>query len=231
MENILVVAPHPDDETLGCGGTLLKMKSLGHKVNWLIITAITPPRHAKHDTGENAIYERINERENEIKNVASFYEFEKVSRMDIQTTTVDSIPFGDLVKMTADILENIKPTVLFIPYINDVHTDHYFSTKAVLSCCKWFRYPDIRFILFYETISETDFNINPADRKINLNVYVDITDFYEKKIKAIQLYPSELASPPFPRSIETIEALALLRGSQCGAQKAEAFELLKGTIF
>jgi LmbE family N-acetylglucosaminyl deacetylase len=85
--------------------------------------------------------------------------------------------------------------------------------------------------LFYETISETDFNINPSDRKINLNVYVDISEFWEKKIRAIQIYSSELANFPFPRSIKAIESLASIRGSQCGVEKAEAFELLRGIIF
>jgi hypothetical protein len=100
-----------------------------------------------------------------------------------------------------------------------------------LSCCKWFRYPSIKYILFYETISETDFNINPADRKINLNIYVDITRFYEKKMQIMHNYSTELGDFPFPRSIKAIESLASLRGAQCGVEKAEAFELLRGVIF
>jgi LmbE family N-acetylglucosaminyl deacetylase len=104
-------------------------------------------------------------------------------------------------------------------------------SKAVLSCCKWFRYSSIKNILYYETISETDFNINRADEKINLNVYVDISKYYEKKIEAMKIYASELSDFPFPRSLKAIEALASLRGSQCGVEKAEAFELLRGVIY
>jgi LmbE family N-acetylglucosaminyl deacetylase len=172
----------------------------------------------------------IRNREKEIDQINAIYNFDNVIKMEISTTKVDEVPFGELVYKFSVIIKNIEPSIMFIPYINDVHTDHYFVAKAVLSCCKWFRNRSIKFILFYETISETDFNINPSDRKINLNVYVDISEFWEKKIKAIHIYSSELADFPFPRSIRTIESLANLRGSQCGVEKAEAFELLRGTI-
>jgi LmbE family N-acetylglucosaminyl deacetylase len=172
----------------------------------------------------------IKKREEEIVQINSIYDFNNVIKMGIHTTKVDEIPFGELISKFSAIIKEIKPSIVFIPYINDVHTDHYFVTKAVLSCCKWFRNQSIKHILFYETISETDFNINPSDRKISLNVYVDISDFWKKKIEAIRVYSSELADFPFPRSIKAIEALASLRGSQCGVEKAEAFELLRGVI-
>ncbi|GHV86598.1 hypothetical protein AGMMS50230_22060 [Spirochaetia bacterium] len=158
------------------------------------------------------------------------YCFDKIEKLEIPTTKVDQLPIGDLIGKFAKVINTIKPTTVLMPYINDVHTDHYFVTKAVLSCCKWFRYPSIRNVLYYETISETDFNINTADKKINLNVYVDISKYYDKKIEAIKIYSSELSDFPFPRSLKSIDALASLRGSQCGAEKAEAFELLRGVI-
>jgi LmbE family N-acetylglucosaminyl deacetylase len=172
----------------------------------------------------------IKNREEEIEQVSSIYGFDSVIKMKIPTTKVDEIPFGELVSKFSLLIKEIRPSVVFIPYINDVHTDHYFVSKAILSCCKWFRNQCVKYILFYETISETDFNINPADRKINLNIYVDISKFWKKKIKILQVYSSELADFPFPRSIKSIESLANLRGSQCGVEKAEAFELLRGII-
>jgi LmbE family N-acetylglucosaminyl deacetylase len=224
-----VIAPHPDDETLGCGGTLLKMKHLGHRINWMIATQIPPPDKNTRELEELRV--AIENREKEIGQVNEIYGFDSVIKMKIPTTTIDEISFRELVSRMSLVIKEIEPSIVFVPYINDVHTDHCFIAKAMLSCCKWFRYRSIKYILFYETISETDFNINPADRKINLNIYVDISEFWEKKIQALQIYASELGNFPFPRSIKAIESLANLRGSQCGAEKAEAFELLRGIIF
>lgn len=221
MKNILVVAPHPDDETLGCAGTLLKLKEQGACIEWLIVTCINP-------TSENST--RIATRKSEIEQVQLLYNFAQTHMLDIPTTRVGEVPFSDLVGKIGGLFEKIKPELILIPFCNDAHTDHYYTSKAVLSCCKWFRHSDIQSVLYYETPSETNFNLNSAETPFSPNIYVDITPFWEKKIEILNIYKSELGDFPFPRSVDALQALAMLRGSECGAKRAEAFQLLRGVF-
>lgn len=219
---VIVVTPHPDDETIGCGGTLLALKEKGYCINWVIITSVYK------ENGYSS--ERIKSRAREIKKVKLEYAFDKVIEVGIPTTKVDEISKGELVSKISKIFNEIKPNIVFTPFINDVHTDHKMISEAVISCSKWFRYPYIEKILYYETISETDFNIDPSSRAFFPNVYFDISLYLDKKMEIMKIYDSELSDFPFPRSERAIRSLAYLRGSQSGVQAAEAFQLLRANI-
>lgn len=221
-KKVIVISPHPDDETLGCGGTLLALKNKGYSINWLIITGLYKVNGFTE--------ERIESRSNEINNVRKMYGFDEVSDLGIATTKVDSVPVGDLVFSISEVLKKIRPNIVFTPFINDVHTDHKIISEAVISCSKWFRHPYIESVLYYETISETDFNIDSSKRSFCPNVFIDISSYLETKIEILKIYESELAEFPFPRSEKTIRNLAHLRGSQSGSEAAEAFELLRTNI-
>lgn len=220
--NVIVIAPHPDDETLGCGGTLLMLKDKGYSINWLIITTIFQE--------QGFLPEKISLRTQEIEKVCEMYDFDKVIKMEIPTTKVDEISIGTLIANISKIFNEIKPNIIFTPFIKDVHTDHRIISEAVLSCTKWFRYPFIEKVLYYETLSETDFNIDSTASKFTPNIYVDISGYIDRKIDIMNIYASEFGEFPFPRSEKTIRSLAYLRGSQCGAEEAEAFELLRANI-
>ncbi len=219
----MIVAPHPDDETLGCGGTLLKLKARGAKLYWLIVT--TTPQNL---VGGGYCSERAKAEEKQILAVRDAYGFDEVVRIDIPPTEVDRVPTGELVGRIGAAFSKLQPDTVFLPFVNDAHSDHFHTGKAALSCCKWFRYPFVKNVLFYETLSETDFNINAAEQKIGLNVYVDISEYFERKMEIMQIFKEEMGEFPFPRSREAIESLAALRGAQCGALRAEAFALLRG---
>jgi len=222
MKNILVVAPHPDDETLGCGGTILLLKGQGYKIFWLIVTSMSQ---------ENGFTkERIEKRQIEVELVSNAYGFECVKNLGIPPTKVGEIPFGSLVQMISKEFNEIKPNILLLPFYNDVHTDHKIAVEACLSCTKWFRYPYVETVLAYETLSETDFNINTCNNKFEPNVYIDISDYLERKIQIMNTYKSELSHFPCPRSEKAINSLAYLRGAQCGSMAAEAFELQRANI-
>ena len=221
-KRILVIAPHPDDETLGCGGTLLLLKEKGYSINWLIVTSIS-----EKDGFSRA---RIESRKNEIKLVAKEYNFDNIYNLDIPAAKVDEISKSSLVQMISNVFKQIMPNIIFLPFYNDVHTDHKIIAEASLSCTKWFRYPYVEKVLFYETISETDFNINSTVKKFEPNVYIDVSSYLDKKIDIMNIYESEISEFPFPRSEKAIRSGAYLRGAQCGAQAAEAFELLRAKI-
>lgn len=218
MQKVVVVTVHPDDETLMCGGTLLKHHYLGDEINWLIITNVS------EKFGWNI--EFINKRQVEIGKVANFYGFNRIIKLDFPTTQLDTIPRGDLISKISDVFKTIKPEIIYLPNKSDVHSDHQITFEAAYSCTKSFRYPFIRKVLMGETLSESEFGPALKGETFNPNVFVDITDYIDKKKEIMRVYESEVMEPPFPRSMENIEALARYRGARAGVHFAEAFELL-----
>jgi LmbE family N-acetylglucosaminyl deacetylase len=219
---IVVIAPHPDDETLGCGGTLLKHKAENDEVHWLTVTGISPERGFSR--------EAVEKREHELTRVAKLYSFDSVHHLRFPTMMLDTIPMGEIVKAISAVFRQVQPEIVYMPYRGDIHTDHHVVFDAVASCTKWFRYPSVKRVLAYETLSETDFGMNPDNNGFRPNVFVDISAFLQKKIDIMNVYDSEVAEFPFPRSSQAIQALATLRGAAAGCRAAEAFMLLKEII-
>lgn len=219
MSTVLVVAPHPDDETLGCGGTILRHIDEGDSVCWLIIT------HISEELGFPK--ERIEQREHEIEQVAAAYGMGQTFNLKFPTTRLDVQPTTTLVEAIDDVLQEIEPEVVYVPHRNDFHTDHAAVFDAMESCAKWFRYPSIQRILAYETLSETGFSLDPDGEAFRPTVFVDVTGYVEKKISIMKIYESEIETHPFPRSASSIRSLATLRGTATGTKAAEGFILLR----
>ena len=218
MNKVLIIAPHPDDETLGCGGTLLKHGSSGDEIHWLIVTNITEKYGWE--------IEKVSRRQEEIKKVSKAYGFKSVHKLDFPTMKLDAIPISELVNKISNVIKKVKPHFIYLNDQNDIHTDHQIVFKAVMSSSKSFRHPYIQRILNYETLSETEFTAPLQGKAFQPNVFVDITKFFEKKGKIMLEYDSEVMDPPYPRSLDVIEALAKYRGSRIGVKYAEAFSLL-----
>jgi len=215
---ILAIAPHPDDETLGCGGTLLKQKNVGDKIYWMIATNI------QNENGWPE--EEVQKRQKEICKVSEMYGFEKTFKLDFPTTMLDKISYRDLIVKMSEVIQEIKPSTVYLPNRSDVHTDHQVIFKAAISCCKNFRAPFINKILMYECLSETEFAPALREYAFTPNVFVDISEYLNRKLEILKIYDSEIREPPFPRSIETVINLAQYRGSRIGKKYAEAFYLL-----
>ena len=214
----LVVAPHPDDEVLGVGGTLLRRKSEGAVIGWLIVTGIS--------TDFGWTEESVRLRNSKIEKITEIFSFDEVYKLGFPTTKLDTLPMGDLISKISSCIKTFEPEELFIPHSCDVHSDHRIVFDSVVSCTKWFRYPFVKRILAYETLSETDFSISFI-KSFNPNVFIDISKHLETKLKAMDVYESELGNFPFPRSHKAIVALANTRGASSGYIAAEAFELLR----
>ena len=212
---VLVVAVHPDDETLGCGGTLLKHKANGDEIHWLICTTIDK---------NNSYYKT---RENEIEKVSNLYNFDSVHNLQLKTMQVDEYNISELVNKISQIIKKVQPNIIYLPFKGDVHSDHRKIYEASYSCTKSFRYPFIKKIYMVETLSETEFAPSTIEDSFVPNVFVDISEFFEKKIEIMKVFQSEISEHPFPRSEKNIRALATLRGATCGCEYAESFVLLK----
>jgi len=222
VNKVVVVAPHPDDETLGCGGTILRHIAEGDAVHWLIVT------HIAEDLGFSK--ERVTKREEEIRTIANRYGLSQTTNLAFPTTRLDRTPIGEVVQAIGSVFRDVEPQVVYVPYRGDIHTDHAVVFDAVASCTKWFRYPSIRRVLAYETPSETDFALDPDTNGFRPNVFVDVTEYLDDKISIMQVYDSELGTHPFPRSESSIRALATLRGAAAGCEAAEAFMLLRERV-
>ena len=218
MKKILVVAPHPDDETLGCGGVLLKEKSMGNDLYWIIASCDNV------DKDNNVI---ASEQTPQIQKVSEKYRFKEVYQLPFIAANLDQYGMSEFVSRIGNVIRKIKPEIIYIPYPGDVHSDHKRVFEAAMACTKWFRYPWILSVYAYETLSETDFGINPDNNGFRPNSFVDISDFIEEKITIMKIYESEIGEHPFPRSEKAIVSLATFRGATCGCQAAEAFMLLK----
>lgn len=219
MSKVLVLAVHPDDETLGCGGAILKHKAEGDQVFWLIATCMT--QGAGFSKGD------ISRREREIKTVAKRYGFSGVHELGIPATQVDQVPMGELVKRISAVFREVEPEIVYLPFFGDVHSDHRLIFQATQSCTKTFRCPSISKLLMMETISETEFAPATEGATFVLNYFVDITGFLDAKIEIAKLYETEIGKHPFPRSEENIKALATFRGATAGCIHAESFMILK----
>jgi LmbE family N-acetylglucosaminyl deacetylase len=219
MSIVLAIAPHPDDETLGCGDTLLRHRADGDDIHWLIATDMT------EDTGFAA--DKIEAREKEISAVAEAYGFASVTRLGFPATRLDTLAKGDLIAAVGKAVETIQPETIYAPFPGDVHSDHRVTFEAVAACTKQFRYPSVRRIIACEIPSETDFGIDLEEKPFRPNLFVDVSGFVDETIRIMETYDGEMGDFPFPRSEKAIRALATLRGSQAGCDAAEAFMVLK----
>jgi len=219
MKKVIVISAHPDDETLGVGGTLLRHADNGDEIYWIIVTDIYEK--------DGVLAQRVIERSNEIEKVSFLYGFTKTFKLGYSSAKLDTTHIPDLVKSISKIFNEVEPEVIYSLNRSDAHSDHRIIFDATMACTKSFRYPFIKQLLMYECISETEFAPSLSEKVFIPNYFVDITDYIDKKIDIMKVFKSELAPAPFPRSIENIRALAIFRGCSVGVNAAESFQLLK----
>ena len=205
--NVIVISSHPDDEMIGCGGTLLKHKANNDKIGWVIITNV--------DESQGFSRERVNSRQIEIEEVAKEVGFDSVFKLDFPTTSLSSKVFNEF-----------KPEIIYTVNRSDAHSDHRYTFDAVGSCIKSFRYPFIKKVLMYECLSETEFAPALNEKVFLPNHFVDISTYYDEKERILKIYESEIGEHPFPRSLRNLKALATYRGATAGVEYAEAFQLI-----
>lgn len=222
MKRVLVVAPHADDETMGCGGTLLRHISEGDSVHWVVVTGLRE--------GGRFTKDQIKKRDAEIKQVKSAYRFTSAQVLEFPSARLDQTPLDEIISKMRELTKRVLPNLIYVPYRGDAHSDHSIVFDASAACAKWFRNPSVTRFLAYETLSETDFSLNPDTFGFRPNVFVGIADYLERKIKILSIYKMEMGRFPFPRSEKAVRALASLRGAASGFVSAEAFMLLKEVL-
>ena len=213
---ILVIAPHPDDEIISMGGSISRFIKAGIKVHVVIVTKATEDLFSKSSIEQTRI---------EAKKVSKFLGVEKLHFLDgFPAAKLDTIPHFKLNEKLLEILQRIKPKLLFIPHGQDIHKDHQLVHESALVASR----PNSNIyqpkqIMAYETLSETEWGLSPFVP----NVFIDISDHIDSKINAMKIYGSQLKKIPHTRSIDSIKSLARFRGGTINVKYAEAFMLVR----
>jgi LmbE family N-acetylglucosaminyl deacetylase len=219
--NILVVAPHPDDEVLGCGGSIAHHVARGDTVHVLVVTKgdpeIFPPAIVEKTRGELA-------RAHQVLGIAG------VEFLDFPAPKLDSIPGYQIADAIGKSVKRLAPRTLYLPHRGDLHTDHRMVFDAALVAARPINGCSVRTILCYETLSETEWGYPLGTDVFSPTVYIDISRHLERKLKALGCYQSQLMPAPHPRSMQAVEALARHRGSAISAVAAEAFVLVRDIV-
>lgn len=217
---IMVVATHPDDETLGCGGTLLKLAHKGATIHWVLVTAA-------HEPGYSA--EQIATQAEQVENVRQAYPFESLTWLRYPTTCLDTMPLDSLIVALHKCLAQVRPECVFLPNRSDVHSDHRVVFQVLSSVLKpiYMRSLGVNRVLACESISETEAAPPLPECAFLPTVFVDISETFERKMEIMGLYKTEVHPEPLPRSPSAIRAQARFRGATIGVEYAEAFMLIR----
>jgi len=212
---VLVIAPHADDEVLGCGGTIVKHVVGGDTIRVCIVTTFYHAQSYKEKVGRRDEVTRV---ENVLGVREPFY------RLKFPNACLDMEPQKNLNDRLEEIISGFRPDILYIPHGGDLHKDHRLVFEAALVAARPATAPFIKRILSYETLSETEWL---PGKGFVPNYYIDITDFLETKLEAMKEYKSQLKDYPHPRSLERITSLAKKRGSEAYMGAAEAFIMIR----
>lgn len=227
-KRILVVAAHPDDEVLGVGGTIINHAKNGDIVHIMIMAEGITSRSIKRDIASaqvelDALHEKCNE-------VAKLLGADKLIMCQFPDNRMDSVDLLDVTKEIEKEVDSFKPQIVYTHHAGDVNIDHALTHNAVITACRSLPGTSTETLLFFETPSSTEWQMQTCDKSFMPNWYVDITESLELKLKALHLYSSEMRDYPHPRSYEAVSHLAKYRGSTIGVDSAEGFMLGRNII-
>jgi LmbE family N-acetylglucosaminyl deacetylase len=218
MNRILVVAPHPDDEILGCGGTMIKHIEAGDEVYVCIATKGCMPLFST---------ESVNKTRSEALECHKSIGVKKTFFLDFPAAMMEKVERYEMNGKILDVIKEVQPDIVFIPHWGDMQKDHQMVADACMVALRPKYEPKVKSIFSYETMSETAWNAPNVQNEFIPNVFVDISDTLNKKIKALSVFKSQLSEFPDARSLEAVDALAKYRGALMHFKAAEAFMLIR----
>lgn len=222
-KKILVIAAHPDDEILGCGG-MIKKYSSNNEINCLILGEGITSRYTNRD---EAPVTEINELRQKAIQVSNAIGIKRLIHHHLPDNRFDSIDFLDIVKLIEKEINVFKPEIIFTHSNADLNIDHRITFQAVLTATRPNLTSSIKEIYSFETPSSTEWAFGKINGIFNPNMFIDISDTINDKIEALKIYDTEINPFPHPRSAEALKAIAMRWGSVSGLQYAEAFETIK----
>lgn len=225
--NILVIAAHPDDEVLGCGGTIARLSKEGHDVYVAILGEGITSRYDKREQIDQGI---IKELQNQSRQVSKLMGVKELFLYNLPDNRFDTVPLLDIVKIIEGLIAKVQPPVVYAHHGGDLNVDHNVTFQATLTATRPLPGAVVKTVYSYEVPSSTEWAFQSIGSIFKPNTFVDITDTLDQKIRAMRKYKTETRIFPHPRSPEALRIIAQRWGSVVGVTAAEAFELVRGIV-
>lgn len=227
-DSVLVVAAHPDDEVLGCGGTIARHADAGDQVQVLIVAEGATSRQEHRDRLQAG--DELSALAQAAKTAGSILGAAGVELLDFPDNRLDSLDRLDLIKRLEECIDSHQPQVVYVHHAGDVNVDHRRLHEAVVTACRPMPGHPVRRLLSFEVASSSEWQPPGSAPAFQPNWFVDISGQWRRKQEALAAYSSEMRPWPHARSLEALEHLARWRGAQVGVEAAEAFCLLRQLV-
>ncbi len=222
--SVLVVAAHPDDEILGCGGAITRLAREGHEVRIVILAEGMSSRYSHREDADPQALQHLHARAQQAADKVGAKELVLCKFPD---NRLDTVPLLDVVKTVEDLVARFRPEIIYTHHPGDLNVDHGVVYRAVLTATRPIAGQCVRDVYAFEVPSSTEWAFQRFEPSFRPNVFMDITDSLESKIAALACYDTETRNFPHPRSAEALRAIATRWGSVVGLQAVEAFELIR----
>lgn len=221
---ILVVCAHPDDEVLGCGGTIARLAREGAEVHVAILGEGETSRAPRRENADRQSVEALRERS---RRATAAMGAKELHSHELPDNRFDTVPLLDIVKLVEGLVDRLQPRVIYTHHGGDLNIDHALVHRAVLTATRPLVGAPVKEIFAFEVPSSTEWAFQSLEPVFRPTVYADISDTMEVKLEAMQCYDSEMRPFPHPRSAEALRAIARRWGSVSGLEYAEAFSLVR----
>ncbi|TCI91744.1 PIG-L deacetylase family protein [Tenacibaculum sp. M341] len=221
MKDILIVAPHADDEVLGCGGLIKRKSNEGNNVIVLIVTRGTPKLYSD---------ERVSNVRKEALESHKILGVKKTLFLEFHAPELDITSSAEIAREISKVVKENNIREMYIPHRGDIHSDHTIVANACYVAARPVNECSVKSIFAYETLSETEWAPPFGDDAFIPTHFVDITGSFESKLEAMKCFKSQLKEFPNPRSLECLESLSKFRGATIGVKRAEAFMVIRTII-
>ena len=223
-KKVLVIAAHPDDEVLGCGGTIAKWAREGTEVYIAILgEGIT----SRYNEPANVNISLVQQLRRDAEEVGRLLGAKEIFFYGLPDNRFDTVPLLDIIKIIEKLIENVEPTIVFTHYIGDLNVDHVLTCRATLTATRPTTHHSVKSVYSYEVLSSTEWTFYEGSKCFTPNLFIDINSTLDIKVKAMQVYKSEIREFPHPRSSEAIRIRAKQLGTVVGIKAAEAFKIIR----
>jgi LmbE family N-acetylglucosaminyl deacetylase len=220
-QNVLVIAAHPDDEVLGCGGTIAKHVKNGDDVTVVILAEGITSRDSVRDKDKRA--KKLSHLASVAIKANNILGVKKILMHNFPDNRMDSLDRLDVIKTVEHFINKFNPLIVYTHHSGDVNIDHRIIHEAVVTACRPIPGFCVKQLLFFEIASSTEWQPSLSNFYFMPNWFVDISEFIDLKMKALDAYSSEMREYPHARSLKALEHLARWRGASVGVEAAEAF--------
>lgn len=222
--SVLVLAAHPDDEVLGCGGTIARLTREGIPVSVAILGEGITSRYQTRSSADPALLDDLSRN---AKKAAAVLGVSDVRLFQLPDNRFDTVPLLEIVKLIEQLLDEIRPALVLTQHGGDLNVDHTIVFKATLTATRPAWGSPVKEVLAYEVPSSTDWAFQTGQKVFSPNVFYDISETLDIKMEAMKTYSGEIRDPPHPRSLDAVRENAFRWGHITGVRAAEAFESIR----